>query len=143
MSTTHPTSTIHNHSRTKAMSEPASSSAAAGFAAYKLAVAFGVPAGLAAIVVMLWVQPKSKREWAMALIVTVVSSLCGGAWVIEYFKLQHLAAGGLHGLMAMGGLIFACGMPGWVIVRGWFAWADKRKALDLAELVRDAREVIK
>lgn len=126
------------------MSEPTSAAAAgAGFATYKLAIAFGLPAGLAAIVVMLAVQPKSPREWAMALISTVVSSIGGGASLIQYLALQHLAEGGVLGLMSLAGIIFACGLPGWVLVRAWFAWADKRKAHDLGELVRDAREVMK
>lgn len=125
------------------MSEPTSSTAAGGYLLYKAAIAFGLPAGLAAIVVMLWIQPKSKREWAMALICTVVSSVGGGAMVVEYLQLQHLAVGGVVGLMALGGLIFACGLPGWVIVRAGFAWADKRKGHDLGELVRDAKEVLK
>jgi hypothetical protein len=110
-------------------------------AAYKLALAFGLPAGFAAIVVMLWIQPKSKREWTSALICTVVSSVCGGAMAIEYLHLQHLAEGGMQGLMAMGGVIFACGLPGWVIVRAGFAWADKRRGLDLVELIHDVRKV--
>lgn len=125
------------------MPEPTSSSAAGGFAAYKLAVAFGIPAGLAAIVVMLWIQPKTKREWTMALICTVMSSTCGGALAIEYLKLQHLAAGGVSGLMAMAGIIFACGLPGWVLVRAAFIWLDKRKSLELPELVREAKEDVK
>lgn len=125
------------------MSEPTSSTAAGGYLLYKAALAFGIPAGLAAIVVMLWIQPKSKREWTMSLICTVVSSVGGGAMVVEYLKLQHLAVGGVVGLMALGGLIFACGLPGWVIVRAGFAWADKRKGHDLGELVRDAKEVLK
>lgn len=125
------------------MSEPASSTAASGYLIYKAAVAFGVPAGLAAIVVMLWVQPKSKREWAMALICTVVSSVGGGAMAVEYLQLQHLAVGGVVGLMALGGLIFACGLPGWVIVRAGFAWADKRRDKDLGELYADAKDILK
>lgn len=122
------------------MPEPTSSSAAGGFAAYKLAVAFGIPAGLAAVVVMLYIQPKTKREWAMALICTVMSSMCGGALAIEYLQLQHLASGGLSGLMAMAGVIFACGLPGWVIVRALFAWLEKRKDLDLPELIKEAKK---
>lgn len=122
------------------MPEPTSSSAAGGFAAYKLAVAFGIPAGLAAVVVMLYIQPKTKREWAMALICTVMSSMCGGALAIEYLQLQHLASGGLSGLMAMAGVIFACGLPGWVIVRALFAWMEKRKDLDLPELIKEAKK---
>jgi hypothetical protein len=126
------------------MSEPTSSGAAAGgYLLYKLAIAFGLPAGLVAVVVMLWIQPKSKREWAMALICTIVSSVGGGAMAVEYLQLQHLALGGPVGLMALGGLIFACGLPGWVIVRAGFAWADKRKDHDLGELARDAKEILK
>lgn len=129
------------------MAEPTSTTAAGigagSVALYKLAIAVGLPAGLAAIVVMLWIQPKSKREWAMALICTVVSSVCGGAAAIQYFELVYLAEAGLLGLMSVGGIIFASGLPGWVIVRAWFAWAEKRNGHDLAELVRDAKEIVK
>lgn len=119
------------------MAEP-SSSGAAGFAAYKLAVAIGLPAGLAAIVVMLWVQPKSPREWAMALISTVVSSICGGAAVVQYYGLTSWGES-YTGLVAQAGIIFACGLPGWVLVRAGFAWLEKRKGKDLAELYADAK----
>ena len=120
------------------MAEP-SSSGAAGFAAYKLAVAIGLPAGLAAIVVMLWVQPKSPREWAMALISTVVSSVCGGAAVVQHYGLTSWGDS-YNGLVALAGIIFACGLPGWVIVRAAFAWLEKRKDKDIAELITDAKE---
>ena len=132
-----------NHVKMLEMAEPTTSSAAGSFALYKLAIAFGVPAGLAAIVVMLWIQPKSKREWAMALICTVVSSLCGGALAIDYLGLHHLAEGGISGLMAMGGIIFASGLPGWVIVRAGFAWAEKRQHMDIAELAEEAKSTFK
>ena len=124
------------------MSEPISTGGG-GMALYKLALALGIPAGLAAVVVMSWTQPKSKREWVSALICTVVSSLGGGAGLVEYLGLQHLAGGGMIGLIALGGIIFACGLPGWVIVRAGFAWADKRKDKDLAELYTDVKDVIK
>ncbi len=116
------------------MPDPATSSAAGGFAAYKLAIAFGLPAGLAAIVVMLWMRPKSVREWAVALISTVVSSVCGGAALVQHLGLNHWADNTI-GLMGLGGLIFAAGLPGWVIVRAGFAWAEKRKGKDLYELI--------
>lgn len=120
------------------MAEP-SSSAVGGFAAYKLAVAFGLPAGLAAVVVMLWIQPKSPREWAMALISTVVSSLCGGAAVVQHYGLSSWGDSYV-GLVAVAGIIFACGIPGWIVVRAAFAWAEKRKGKDIAELIGDAKE---
>ena len=123
------------------MPEPSSSAAAGGFAAYKLAIALGLPAGLAAIVVMLWIQPKSPREWAMALISTFVSSVCGGAAVVQHYNLQAWADS-YTGLVAMAGLVFACGLPGWVIVRAGFAWLEKRQGKDLAELVKDGKDAL-
>lgn len=123
------------------MAEPSSTTAAGGYAAYKIAVAFGVPAGLAAIVVMLWVQPTSKREWAMALISTVVSSVCGGAAVVQHYGINAWADSYM-GLVGMAGIIFACGLPGWVLIRAAFAWIEKRKNKDIAELLDDARGAI-
>ena len=120
------------------MPEPTTSSAAGGIAVYKLAVAFGVPAGLVAILVMLWIQPKSPREWAMALISTFVSSLGGGAAVIQHYGLNAWADNTI-GLIGLGGVIFACGLPGSVLVRAAFAWAEKRQTKDLAELAREVR----
>lgn len=121
------------------MADP-SSSAAGSYAVYKLAVAFGLPAGLATLVVMLWIQPQSKREWAMALVSTVVSSVCGGAAVVQHYGLTFWGDTYI-GLMAMAGIIFACGLPGWVIVRALFVWAEKRKTKDLAELISEVKEV--
>lgn len=122
------------------MAEP-TSSGAAGFAAYKIALALGLPAGLAAVVVMLYIQPKSKREWSMALICTLVSSVCGGAAVVQHYGL--LAWGDNYmGLIALGGVIFACGLPGWVVIRAAFAWAEKRKGKDLAELIQEVKQSV-
>lgn len=120
------------------MAEP-SSSGAAGFALYKLVIALGLPAGLAAIVVMLWVQPKSRREWAMALISTVVASVCGGAAVVQHFGLTSWGDSYI-GLVALAGIIFVSGLPGWVLVRSAFAWAEKRNDKDIAELISDAKK---
>lgn len=125
---------------TMPMAEP-SSSGAAGFAAYKLAVALGLPAGIAAIVVMLWVQPKSAREWSLALICTVAGSLYGGAFAVRHFGLQDWGAT-FDGELALGGLRLLCGLPAWVIVRAAFLWTEKRKGKDIAELLADAKETL-
>jgi uncharacterized membrane protein YadS len=123
------------------MAEPSSSAAVGGYAAYKLAIALGLPAGLAAIVVMLWIQPKSKREWAMALICTLVSSVCGGSAVVQYLHLNEWAST-QAGLMGLAGIIFAAGLPGWVLVRAAFAWFEKRKGKDIAELLIEVKEAV-
>ena len=122
------------------MAEP-SSSGAAGYAAYKLAMALGLPAGIAAVVVMLWVQPKSPREWAMALICTVAGSLYGGAFAVRYFALQGWSDT-FDGELALGGLRLLCGLPAWVIVRAAFLWAEKRKGKDIVELISEGKDIL-
>jgi hypothetical protein len=111
------------------MTDPASSGAA-GAAAFKAvggvsAVAAG-GAGLATVVVMLMTPPRSPREWAVGLISTVIASIGGGAAVIEHFGLQHWVNASI-GLCAMGGLIFACGLPGWAVVRWVFNFIDRNR----------------
>lgn len=134
------------------MAEPSSSAvagAAAGAAAWKaVGGAAGVAAGgagLAAIVVMCMTRPRTSREWAVALISTVVCSIAGGAAAILHFGLLRLATGvpdfdlyvALVGLL---GLVFACGLPGWLIVRAAFRWMDKRRDHDLADLADDVMQ---
>jgi hypothetical protein len=47
------------------------------------------------------------------------------------------------GMIAIGGIIFVCGLPAWVLVRAWFKWAEKRRDKDLAEIVGDLAELRK
>jgi len=126
------------------MSEPITSSVA-GAAGWKLlggaATAGAIGAGLASIVVMCITTPRSPREWAVGLTSTVVGSIAGGSAVIMKFGLQSWAHDPF-GLVAMLGLVFACGLPAWSIVRWAFNWIEKRKDKDLAEVVQDARDAV-
>ncbi len=133
------------------MPEPTSSASAAagaaGAAAWKAAgglagVAAG-GAGLAAIVVMLMTQPRNPAEWATALISTVVASVAGGAWALHHLGLSELASTGPVGLAMLFGLAFACGLPGWVLVRAAFTWAHKRRDRDIAQLADEVRQQLK
>ena len=123
------------------MSEPISG-AAAGAAGFKaiggIAGASAIGAGLAAVVAMCMMTPRSPKEWAVGLISTVVSSVGGGAAVIQYFGLQRWAFEPT-GLVAMLGLVFACGLPGWAIVRWLFNYINKRQGADLAEVVQEVK----
>ena len=128
------------------MAEPASSSAAgaaAGAAAWKAAGGMagiaGGAAGLASVVVMLMMRPRSPKEWAVGLICTVVSSVTGGAAVVQYLEL-HAWADGYVGLVALGGLMFACGLPGWALVRAVFSAIEKRRDADIFDLADEARK---
>ncbi len=119
------------------MTEPASS-AAAGIGLFKL-VGMISGATLVAIVVMVMAQPTSRREWAVALISTVIGSICGGAAAIQYLGLQQWS-GTFEGSLALAGLHFSCGLPAWVIVRAWFVYAEKRRNATLPEIVRELKD---
>lgn len=131
--TSHPSMETH-------MSEPISGTAAGAAGWHLLGGAAGA-AGLAAIVVMCMTRPKSNREWVVALISTVMSSIGGGAAVIMQFNLLHWAQSYI-GLVAMLGVVFACGLPGWAIVRWLFNYIQKKQGADLGEIYRDVKEVL-
>lgn len=126
------------------MSEPISSTAA-GVAGWKLlggaAGAGAIGAGLASVVVMCAMTPRSPKEWAVGIISTVAASVGGGAAAIQHFGLQSWANTPI-GLVAMFGLVFACGLPGWALVRALFNYIEKRKDADLAEIVKDVKEMV-
>lgn len=145
-----PTSDAGQTMKGRVMSEPASS--VVGVAGWKLvggaAGAAGIGAALAAVVVMLMTLPRTMREWAVALISTVMCSLGGGALVILKFNLLgSLARAGSEldlvvTLMGVLGIVFACGLPGWAVVRWVFNWLEKRRDKDLGEIVGEVRGVI-
>lgn len=123
------------------MSEPFSGTAA-GVAGWKiiggLAGMGAIGAGLAAFVVMSMTKPQSDQEWRIALICTLVSSIGGGSALVRWLGFQHWVEDPL-GMIAMLAFAFACGLPGWALVRALFKYLDKRKDADLAEIVRDVR----
>ena len=97
--------------------------------------AFGV---LAVIVVMAITPPKSFSEFVVGLISTVVASLSGGSALISYLGMTKLV-NDPFGLATIGGVMFVCGLPGWLLVRAFFLWAQRRRHMDLAELMKDAK----
>lgn len=120
------------------MSMEPTSSAAGGIAVWKLAGAGAMGAGLAAIVVMCVTTPRTQKEWAIGLISTVVCSICGGAVVVQWLGLQHWSHD-VFGLMSMLGLVFACGLPGWAIVRWVFNAIHKREGQGIDEVIKEVR----
>ncbi|WP_454763358.1 hypothetical protein [Cupriavidus campinensis] len=127
------------------MSEPISGGAAAGAAGAAAFKAIGGPAavaagasGLAAIVVMIMMKPRSTAEWSVALISTVVGSVTGGAAVVQYFGLQSWTHDYI-GLVALFGLVFSCGLPGWAVVRWLFNYIAKRQGAGIDDIAADVR----
>lgn len=127
--------------RVTIMSEPGPLTAAGGIALYKLG-ALGSVSALAAVVVMAMTLPKTIREFCVALISTVISSLCGGAFVIRWLEVGHWANDDL-GMIALGGVVFLSGLPAWVLVRAWFKWTENRRDKDLGQLIQDMAELRK
>lgn len=119
--------------RYTAMSEPITSSAG-GWAIAKAIPILGPV--LATIIVMCLATPKSKKELLAALTSTVAMSLFGGSMVVEYFKLDF-------GTMATTGVAFVCGLPAWLLVRALFAWMEKQKNKDIAELAKAVADEVK
>src|SRR5690606_34153617 len=99
-----------------------------------------IGAGLATLVVMCILRPRTQSEWIVGVISTVVASISGGAAVIQHYELHHWANNPV-GLVAMLGLAFACGLPGWAVVRWAFNFFDKRRKADIAEVVGEIQNL--
>lgn len=126
------------------MSEPFSAGAGAAFG-WKLlgglATMGAIGAGLAAIVVMCLMTPRDRKEWAVGIICTVMSSIGGGAAVIQHFELTAWMTNPV-GLVAVLGLVFACGLPGWALVRWLFNYINKRRDADITTVASEVRNII-
>ncbi len=84
-------------------------------------------------------RPRTQSEWIVGVVSTVVASILGGAAVIQQYELHHWANNSV-GLVTMLGLAFACGLPGWAVVRWAFNLFDKRRKADLLEVMTELRE---
>ena len=118
--------------RIHGMSEPTT----AGLAGIGLGKLLGISVGaiLAATVVMAMTLPQTKREWVVALVCTLLGSVCGGAFAIQWLGLNAWAET-VEGLMAFAGVYFLAGLPGWVLVRAAFAWFDTPEGRSLPAII--------
>lgn len=110
-----------------------------GKTALGLAGGTAIGAGLAALVVMCMTTPRSPREWAVGLISTVMGSVCGGAAVVQHFGLQDWARDYI-GMVALIGVVFACGLPGWAVVRWLFNYIAKKQTAGIDDVVDDVKQ---
>lgn len=118
--------------------EPVSSSLAAFLKFYGMVVVTTLAIIMVATVVLMMRMPRSPQEWVTSLICTVVSSLAGGAFIIIKFGL-HQWVTDIWGMIALGGFFFACGLPGWALVRWVFNFIDQREGRTLIEIIREIR----
>lgn len=132
------------------MASVGSAAVSAGSAAAKhTAIAAGGGLAMGAVVVMSLTMPSRKIDFFAALISTVISSLCGGAYAVQHFDLLAgviLAPTTAHLYLALaqiGGVFFVCGLPGWVLVRSVFVFTETRKTKGIDVLVGDAKRIWK
>jgi ERCC4-type nuclease len=57
---------------------------------------------------------------------------------VQYLEL-HAWADGYIGAVALGGLMFGCGLPGWALVRAIFTAIERRRSSDIVDLAAEAR----
>ncbi|RYY79917.1 MAG: hypothetical protein EOO69_04425 [Moraxellaceae bacterium] len=125
------------------MSEPFSTMGiSAGLKAYGAGLIIGLCIVLVYLVVIMTRMPRTRQEWAVGLITTVVSSLAGGSFLVIKYQLHSWGAD-YFGMMALGGFYFVCGLPGWAIVRWIFNFINKREGADIFEVINEVRDEIK
>jgi hypothetical protein len=100
-----------------------------------------IGAGLAAVVVMCMTRPRDDKEWVVAIVSTVMSSVCGGSAFIQWQGIEHWVYTPF-GLVALLGVAFACGLPGWALIRWFFNYVLKREGRGIDEIVREAKELV-
>lgn len=122
----------------------AATSAAAVTVGWKLVASLAsggaVAIAAACVIVMSMVQPRTRAEWAVALTSTVASSIFGGAWAVHYLGLQNWIHTLLGAVMLIS-IVFACGLPGWFVVRVAFNWMQRRQDKEPGEVIADLRKL--
>lgn len=118
------------------MAEPISTAGASAFLKiYGMAIVVILSTALIAFVVMMICMPNNPQEWAVGLICTVVSSITGGSFFIMKFGL-HEWVNNIWGVLALGRFFFACGLPGWFIVRITANFINQREGKTLRKLLK-------
>ncbi|MEC7118736.1 MAG: hypothetical protein VXW65_02385 [Pseudomonadota bacterium] len=97
---------------------------------------------LVSLVVIMTRVPRTRPEWVVSLSCTVVGSLTGGAFVVQRFGL-HAWANDWFGMVALGGVVFACGLPAWAIVRWTFNYINAREGAGIIEVIREIKDEVR
>lgn len=125
------------------MAEPVTSGGAAVYLKiFGFSAIISISFLLVATVVIMTRMPRTRQEWAVGLICTLVGSLTGGAAVVQRFNL-HVWADSWFGMVALGGLVFACGLPAWAVVRWVFNFINAREGKGIDEIVRELKDEVR
>lgn len=97
------------------------------------AVFFTVSASLSAILVMVFLEPQSKKEKFLCFMSTLIFAACASSAIKIYFGIDLPDTS--DGRLANAGLTIASGMPGWVMVRALFMTLEKMKGKDIGQII--------
>ena len=97
---------------------------------------------LAWLVVVMTRLPRTKQEWVVSLITTVLGSITGGAFIIQKYNL-HAWTDNHFGALAIGGVFFITGLPVWAITRWLFNYINDREGANIFQIVHEIRNIIK
>lgn len=125
------------------MSEPITSGMAVGVGFKAVGgpiLVTAMAAFISMLVTMCVSPPESRREWFVAITSTVISSICGGSYLVMKLGLQHWAHD-YFGLAALFGLVFACGLPGWSFVRWVFNSLRAKEDMMIEDIIKEVKEV--
>lgn len=104
-----------------------------------LIVIAAVAAALGYLVVIMTRMPRSRSEWVVSLITTLVGSIAGGGFIIQHFGLHDYATT-WAGLCAIGGMFFITGLPFWAIIRWSFNYVNAREDSTIFEVVKEVKD---
>ncbi|MCH7294073.1 hypothetical protein [Acinetobacter higginsii] len=126
------------------MAEPVSSGVgvAAAIKVYGMAILLGIiilSAALVYLVVVMTRMPRTRSEWVVSLITTVVGSIAGGGFIIQHFELHDYATT-WAGLSALGGLFFTAGLPFWAIIRWTFNYVNAREGATILDVGKELKD---
>ncbi|ENX00872.1 hypothetical protein F900_01856 [Acinetobacter modestus] len=122
------------------MAEPVSSGAGAvAIKMYGVGVILAIVIALGYLVVVMTRMPRTRSEWVVSLVTTVIGSIAGGGFVIQYFNLHNYITT-WAGLSAIGGLFFVSGLPFWAIIRWTFNYINAREGATILDVGKELKD---
>lgn len=120
------------------MVNAANAAGSAGVAAGKATAIVGTGAGiLSAIMVMVFLEPQSKKEKFLCFSCTFIFAVCLSAAIKIHFGIQ--LPDNLDGHLAYAGLVITSGIPGFVLMRSIFISFEKMKGKDIGQIIKMIR----
>jgi hypothetical protein len=95
------------------------------------------------VLVMALTRPKTNREFVCAMIATIVGALFGPAFVVMLFGINFASVSVNDQDHIRSLLTVVCGMPGWVMVRAYFNWAEVSETKTIIDLIKQVKDVWK